>query len=227
MDQLGKGSFGVVFKARCKATDEIVAVKWIKKSSVQDPNLLKNEVNNLVMLDHPNIIKLHEIYEDQEYLFMVQEFCECSFSQFFKKTPMNEENLKVLLKQLLSALVYCHKIGVIHRDIKAQNIMFSNSDDLTSLKLIDFGLSAQADAQKASLSRAMGTAAYLAPEVILGEYNEKVDIWSVGVLIYYMLNGVPPFQGRTPRELYENIIQGASINYIPTIHSASDEVDLA
>ena len=130
----------------------------------------------------------------------------------------------MILKQLLSALVYCHKLGVIHRDIKFQNIMFTNENDITSLKLIDFGLSAQIDNKKSMMSKAMGTAVYLAPEVILGEYDEKVDIWSVGVLIYYMLNGVPPFQGRNPRELYENIIHGASINYVPRIQGASIEV---
>ena len=133
----------------------------------------------------------------------------------------------MILKQLLSALVYCHKLGVIHRDIKFQNIMFTNENDITSLKLIDFGLSAQIDNKKSMMSKAMGTAVYLAPEVILGEYDEKVDIWSVGVLIYYMLNGVPPFQGRNPRELYENIIHGASINYVPRIQGASIEVSLS
>lgn len=130
-----------------------------------------------------------------------------------------------MLKKLLSALVYCHKIGVIHRDIKLQNIMLSKEGDLNSLKLIDFGLSAQTHYNKAKMSQAMGTAMYLAPEVIFGEYDEKVDLWSLGVLIYYMLNGVPPFPGRDPREVYENIMQAASINYVPKIQGASDEVD--
>lgn len=116
-------------------------------------------------------------------------------------------------------------MGVIHRDIKFQNILFADEDDITSLKLIDFGLSAQINNKKTSISKAMGTAVYLAPEVILGEYDEKVDIWSVGVIIYYMFNGVPPFQGRNHRELYENIIHGASINYVPKIQNASVEVD--
>lgn len=194
----------------------------IQKNMVKDPTLLKNEVDNLVLLDHPNIVKLFETYENDEYLFMVQEYCEFSFSKFLKKNKLNEEMVRQLLKQLLSALVYCHKLGVIHRDIKFQNIMFSHENDIKSLKLIDFGLSGHIDSTNTQFSRAMGTAVYLAPEVILGEYNEKVDIWSVGVLIYYMLNGVPPFNGRDARELYENIIHGASINYVPKVQGASD-----
>ena len=116
---------------------------------------------------------------------------------------------------------------MIHRDIKLQNIMLSREGDINSLKLIDFGLSAQASVKKTAMSQAMGTAMYLAPEVIFGEYDEKVDIWSVGVLVYYMLNGVPPFPGRDPREVYENIVAAASINYAPKIQGASDEVPIA
>lgn len=101
--------------------------------------------------------------------------------------------------------------------------MLSKADDISSLKLIDFGLSAHSS-RKTAMSQAMGTVMYLAPEVILGEYDEKVDIWSVGVLVYYMLNGVPPFPGRDPREVYENIVAAASINYAPKIQGASEEV---
>jgi len=214
----------MVMRAKCKKTDEIVAIKLIKKEKVRDPKLLANEVSHLVMLDHPNIIKLQEFYDNDEFLFMVQEYCECSFSAFLKKNKLTEDMLKLILKQLLSALLYCHKLGVIHRDIKFQNIMFSNDKDVMSLKLIDFGLSTQVDKKKPLISQATGTAVYLAPEVILGEYDEKVDIWSVGVLVYYMLNGVPPFQGQTHRELYENILHGFSINYIPKVQGASKEV---
>lgn len=147
-------------------------------------------------------------------------------ASYLKKNRLTEDTLKALIRQLLSALLYCHRLGVIHRDIKLQNVMLSRNGDINSLKLIDFGLSAHSY-QKTAMSQAMGTAMYLAPEVIFGEYDEKVDIWSVGVLVYYMLNGVPPFPGRDPREVYENIVAAASINYAPKIQGASEEVGQA
>jgi len=225
LEQIGEGGFGMVMKAKSKSTGEIVAIKLISRERVKDQSILENEVNNLAMLDHPNIVKLIEVYENSEYVFMVQEYCECSLGCYLKKNKLTEDTLKLLLKKILSALVYCHKIGVIHRDIKLQNIMLSKEGDINSLKLIDFGLSAQTHYNKAKMSQAMGTAMYLAPEVIFGEYDEKVDLWSLGVLVYYMLNGVPPFPGRDPREVYENIMQAASINYVPKIQGASDELN--
>ena len=100
--------------------------------------------------------------------------------------------------------------------------MFTCQNNITSLKLIDFGLSGRITAH--SNYQAMGTAIYLAPEMIMGEYDEKVDLWSLGIMIYYTLNGVPPFQGRSTRELYQNIVEGADINYVPKIAGGSSEV---
>jgi calcium-dependent protein kinase len=215
----------MVMKAKRKATDEIVAIKLIKKNAAlkADSIQLAMEVNNLVRLDHPNIIKLHEVYENKVYLFLVQEYCACSFIDFVKKHNLKEESLRVVVKQLLSALQYCHKIGVIHRDIKFQNVMFLDANDITSLKLIDFGLSGSLS--KDSIYQAMGTAVYIAPEVITGDYDEKADLWSLGILLYYSITGIPPFMGRTTRELYQNIVSGFPGGTMPKLDGASPEVD--
>ena len=230
LDQIGSGSYGIVMKAKSKSngtlrmtSDEIVAIKLIRKTPNSDNSELEEEVNNLIQLDHPNIIKLLEVYQNEQYIFLVQEYCACPFIDFVKKRKLNEEDLRVIVKQLLSALHYCHKVGVIHRDIKIQNIMFANPDDITSLKLIDFGLAGRITTE--SIYQAMGTAIYLAPEVIIGEYDERIDMWSLGILIYYTVNGVPPFQGRSARELYQNIVKGSSINYVPRIPGASEELN--
>jgi calcium-dependent protein kinase len=96
----------------------------------------------------------------------------------------------------------------VHRDIKFQNIVFGKKDDIRTLKLIDFGLAGSVHS-KNSLSKAMGTAIYLAPEVISGEYDEKADIWSLGVLLFYLITGNPPFNGNTTKELYMDILQNS------------------
>lgn len=161
-------------------------------------------------LDHPNIVKLHEIYENDEYVFLVQELCECDMLQFFSsRNGATKRDLQILCIKLLSALAYCHKHGVIHRDIKFQNIVFGKKDDIRTLKLIDFGLAGYVQS-KNSLSKAMGTAIYLAPEVISGDYDEKADIWSLGVLLYYLVTGNPPFNGSNTKELYMDILQHSS-----------------
>lgn len=141
-----------------------------------------------------------------------------------KHNKLNEEAIRVIVKQLLSALQYCHKLGIIHRDVKIQNFMFLDPNDITSLKLIDFGLSGRVSRENSNY-QAMGTAIYIAPEMIMGEYNEKVDIWALGILIYYTMTGSPPFQGRTQRELYLNIIQGQSYGYVPVIPDGSAELN--
>ena len=132
--------------------------------------------------------------------------------------------MRVIVKQLLSALHYCHKLGVIHRDIKMQNVMSLDQNDITSLKLIDFGLSGKLSGENGNY-RAMGTAIYIAPEMIMGEYDEKIDLWALGILIFYTMTGSPPFQGRTQRELYLNIIQGQTHRFVPSIPQATAELN--
>lgn len=169
-----------------------------------------NEVSFLKKLDHPNIVKLHEIYENEEYIFLVQELCESQLIDYFKmKGGISEKDLAVICSKILSALAYCHRHGVIHRDIKFQNILLGNVSDLRTLKLIDFGLSAYIGDKQSELSKATGTAIYLAPEVISGNYDEKADIWSLGVLLYYLVTGQPPFRGRNMKELYMDILMNS------------------
>lgn len=125
---------------------------------------------------------------------------------FAKKGGATKGELQVLCIKILSALAYCHKRGVIHRDIKFENIVFGMSSDIRTLKLIDFGLSTSVGSDNL-LTKATGTAIYLAPEVISGEYDQKADVWSLGVLLYYLVTGSPPFSGSNTKELYMDILQ--------------------
>ena len=110
-----------------------------------------------------------------------------------------------IMRQLLSAINYCHKRGIVHRDLKLGNILIdSNKSDKLTIKVIDFG-TAGWFTQKKRLTQVMGTPYYIAPEVLEGNYNEKCDVWSCGVALYVLLSGKPPFCGRSEKEIFKTI----------------------
>ena len=111
------------------------------------------------------------------------------------------------MRQVISAVLYCHINGIVHRDIKSDNILFLTQDINSSLKLIDFGISIKFE-KDTKLKGKTGTVLYIAPEVISGSYDEKCDIWSCGVLMYMMLCGLPPFDGNSRKEVMAKIIKG-------------------
>lgn len=175
-------------------------------------NFRTEEVELLKKLDHPNIVKLHELFENNKFIFLVMELCECNLIEYFQlKKSGSEKELAIVCTKILSALSYCHKSGFVHRDIKFQNILLGNEKDIRTLKIIDFGLSVNIASEK-KLTKALGTAIYLAPEVISGNYNEKADIWSLGVMLYYLIFGSPPFTGKDAQELYMNILVACGVN---------------
>ena len=109
------------------------------------------------------------------------------------------------MKQLLTAIAHCHRFGIVHRDIKPDNILF---DEMNRVKLADFG-SADWVGEEGTLSGVVGTPYYVAPEVVMGrDYNEKVDVWSAGVVLYVLLAGFPPFYGETAEEIFQAVVRG-------------------
>lgn len=151
------------------------------------------EVKVLNTLDHPNIVKYFETYDDQKYIYLVMEYI--NGSQLFEKiTAQNnqtfsEQKAAEIMYQLFSAINHCHANNVIHRDIKPENIMLTESN---SVRLIDFGLS-KISMSKIPLHEIVGTPYYMAPEVLDANYNEKADIWSLGCLLYVLVSGYLPF----------------------------------
>ena len=139
---------------------------------------------------------------------------ECSGGEFFdrlskkakQKKMYTEKDAAKIFKQILEAVNYLHAHGVCHRDLKPENILFSTMADDSFLKLIDFGLSKVFDGNKTTMKGAVGTTFYMAPEVITGQYNEKCDIWALGVILYIILCGKPPFYSKNEDELKEKII---------------------
>lgn len=164
--------------------------------------LLKN-------IDHPHIIRIYEIYNDQKNFYLITEYCEGGdiFSMIQKAANFNEKIASRIIKQVVNAILYCHENGIVHRDIKSDNILFLQNDINSPVKLIDFGISVRFE-KNTKLREKTGTVLYIAPEVINGSYDEKCDIWSCGVLMYTMLSGLPPFYGTSRKEVMAKIKKG-------------------
>lgn len=201
-NKLGEGAYGCVYKVQQKTTNFLRAVKAIKKKHV-DYEEFNNEIEVLKALDHPNIIKLFDCYQDKRYYYMVEEYCSGGdlFDYIQKEKFFTEQKAGTIFNQLLSAVNHLHKKNIVHRDLKPENIVLIESgNNEVFIKLIDFGTSITIKGK--NLTQELGTIYYIAPEVFMNNYNEKADIWSCGIILYTMLCGHPPFCGNK-----ENIIK--------------------
>lgn len=171
--------------------------------------MLYFEFQLLRNLDHPHILRIYDLYKDQRYIYMITELCEGGdiFSMIQKADNFNEKIASRIMKQVMNAVLYCHSNGIVHRDIKSDNILFLENNIDSPIKLIDFGISLKFE-KNTKLKDKTGTVLYIAPEVLQGSYDEKCDIWSCGVLMYMMLSGVPPFYGATRKEVMQKISKG-------------------
>lgn len=169
---------------------------------------LNNEIKILKQLDHPNIVKLYEVYSDSSNIYLITEYLEGGelFDLILKSKHFNENIAAKIMKQLLSAICYCHSKKIVHRDLKPENLLITKANSY-EIKVIDFGLSRTFEAHKNMYSR-MGTPFYIAPEVLKKKYNEKCDMWACGVILYILLSGNPPFNGKNDQQIFENIALG-------------------
>ena len=126
------------------------------------------------------------------------------FDRIQNKTVFTEREAATYIKQLLSALTYLHDKNIVHRDLKAENLLFENNSQESHLKLIDFGVSSEFLKGK-KLKETLGTPYYIAPEVLLQSYDEKCDVWSCGVILYILLCGYPPFNGDNDKEIMQAV----------------------
>ena len=206
LETIGKGSFGTVLKAKEVASGNIVAVKKMNlNKSKKNYEIIIKEVNVLKGLNHPKIVKYLNYIEDGNCIYIIMEFLSGgTLKQYIEnnsKTPnnrLNENTSRIIIKQILSALSYLHyTCDICHRDIKPENIMFSEKDNINSIKVLDFGLSTENFESQNYLDNC-GTLIYMAPEQISNNtYSKSVDIWSVGIILYMMLfNGKNPFYNK-------------------------------
>lgn len=165
--------------------------------------------------DHPNIVRLEEVYESHSEIYLVQEVCKGGelFDRLDEQPDYHytEAQCARLVKQMLSSVRYIHLKGIIHRDLKLENFLFSDVDPDSELKMIDFGLSKHFTFGEVH-HEAVGTPYTVAPEVIRGSYDERCDVWAIGVITYLLLSGEPPFGGcggpETLMQVRDNILRG-------------------
>ena len=212
LKQLGKGGYGKVYRVKNLKTGEIRACKHLSKLSIKNLPKFEREINILKKSDHPNIIKLYEIFESKRSLYLIME--ECKGGEVFDKIIEHIQNKKMytekdaanMFQQMMSAVEYCHNNGICHRDLKPENLLYLNQGPEINnpIKVIDFGLS-QVISPDRKLKTKVGTAYYVAPEILKGSYTEKCDIWSAGVILYIFLSGDPPFNGQNDNAIYNKI----------------------
>lgn len=197
-ETLASGSFGTVIRATQISNNKEVAIKILKKNTRKaNTSKIKQEISILKQLNHPNIIEFFGYTETNSKLYIIMEYIAYGTLKNWidqHKGPITESEASVILEKLISAVAYLHSKEVCHRDIKPDNIMFNNKDDLTSLKLIDFGLSAE-NFNGFEEHDYCGTFIYMAPEQIEKRlYSKFVDLWSIGIIMFLLLNnGRHPF----------------------------------
>jgi calcium-dependent protein kinase len=211
---LGQGSFGTVYLVKHKLLNTYFAMKVIKKTNkTEKDEILMNEINILRKMDHPNIVKINDFYITNTEYVLVTEYCPEGelFYEIKNFAPFNEALTGWYMKQILSAVCYCHKLKIIHRDLKPENILISkkNKNGFNLVKVIDFGTAIIFNKNKNDKSLT-GSVYYISPEVLSKNrnYTEKCDVWSCGIIMYILLTGLPPFNGDSDEEIVTKIKNG-------------------
>ena len=216
---IGEGAFGEVWQVRHKVLGKDFAMKIIEKSPQCKAKEIINEINILKTLDHPNILKILDFHLTDNKIYIITDFCSEGelYHEIKRKKQFSEAETAFIIHQILSAIRYCHKMRVIHRDIKPENIMITGKENNGCLhvKLIDFGTAKIFE--EGNMQRGLvGSSYYIAPEIIKGRYDEECDVWSIGVIMYIMLTGVPPFYGSDDDSILNQVSNG---KYDTTIES--------
>ncbi len=212
-ENLGRGQFGLVKLGYHKLTGRKVAIKIINKKEMTNKQLelVKTEIDILKICQHPNIIRLYDVIENQEKIYIVTEYCSGKdlFTYIEKRGyKLPEKRAAEIIDKLSTAVFYIHSFGIVHRDLKPENILMTDNSDEADIRLLDFGLS-KIIGPNETCREPYGTLSYVAPEVLLDiPYNQKVDIWSIGVISYLLLCGCLPFDDRySEREIARKTIE--------------------
>ena len=220
--KIGEGAYEKIYKVKNKQSGDIRAMKQITKTKITDMGKFQTEIKILSMLDHPNIVRLFEVIEDDKYYNLLEELC--TGGELLTRAQNNqlkEKDIARIFNQIMSGVAYIHGMGIAHRDLKLENILFSSEKPSSPIKIIDFGFSVflgknnenskdkETENEKKTvykrLKSKVGTLYYISPEIIKGNYDEKCDIWACGVILYILLAGYPPFNGNTDKEVYNQI----------------------
>lgn len=212
---LGSGSYGTVSTVRHRETGELFAMKVVKAHTGESMESLRNEINVMKSLDHPNICKVLESFEDTRKgkFYIIMELCTGGMLvSRLKHHRFDEAQAATLIEKVLSAVLYCHNHGICHRDIKLDNLLYEDESEDAELKLIDFGFASSVRPGDETMHDQLGTPSYMAPELWAGSdrsYDSSVDMWALGATAYMLISGTRPFHNEDKR------LKGLMIRYDP------------
>eukprot|EP00403_Amphidinium_massartii_P025017 CAMPEP_0178392084 /NCGR_PEP_ID=MMETSP0689_2-20121128/11497_1 /TAXON_ID=160604 /ORGANISM="Amphidinium massartii, Strain CS-259" /LENGTH=590 /DNA_ID=CAMNT_0020012649 /DNA_START=96 /DNA_END=1865 /DNA_ORIENTATION=- len=195
---LGEGCTGKVLTVKSRIDGRRYALKKVNFGGHEkELRSFIAEVEIYLSIDHPNIVRLHNVYETSSYIALVTELCEGGvlYKRLASKNAFTEPDAKVATVQMLRAIAYLHEHNIVHRDLKLDNFLYESNDEAAQLKLIDFGFAKVWD-PSTKMMATVGSMAYVSPDVLLGDgYTSKCDLWSLGVIVFILLCGIPPFTG--------------------------------
>ncbi|CAL5013041.1 unnamed protein product [Urochloa decumbens] len=209
-EEIGHGKFGSVRVCRAKnglgtarlGEEDEFACKALPKNAGDTAH---REVEIMQHLSgHPGVVTLRAVFEDADAFYLVMELCRGGrlLDEVAREGRLSERRAANVIRELMAVLEYCHEMGVVHRDIKPDNVLLTKAG---RLKLADFGLAMRVADAGQKLTGVAGSPAYMAPEVLLGNYSHKVDIWAAGVVLHVLLMGTLPFQGNNVEAIFENV----------------------
>lgn len=207
---LGKGLNGEV--KVCKSRDKVgrhFALKVFSKNA-KEMESFRNEILIFLEMDHPNVARLYDVYETKYQLSLVMEYCRGGelYDQVLKSKHFTEVYAQRATRQMMRSVSYLHHKNIVHRDIKMENFLYRDNSENASLVLIDFGFSMRWANHAIKMKKGCGSLMYVAPEVIRKSYTNKCDLWSMGVIVYVLITGTPPFWGHTHKGTLRHICEG-------------------
>lgn len=208
LQKIGEGTFACVYRSLKVGTTDLYAVKRVdkRKLNADDIAALRTEVDIMLKLNHPNIVRLYETFESKHFFDLVMEFCPGGelFERLVQRKSYPEPQARIVVRAICDAVAYCHRRNVVHRDLKPENILFADTSEDALIKVADFGFAQKV--MTAGLATDCGSPWYVAPEILTGiRYESSVDMWSIGVITYILLCGYPPFRDNNQPRLFAKI----------------------
>lgn len=202
--QLGVGYTSKVYRCTHSTKGNVYAVKEINKKKLNQKSSRKGsllarlrvEIDICKKVDHKYIVKIHEVFEDENFVYLVMDHMEGGelFDQIIERGSLSEKEAADIIRKICISIRYLHDQGISHRDLKPENVLLRNKDDITDIKLIDFGMSKVFGAGEIRTASTLGTPGYMAPEIMQSKkYTKAVDMWALGVITYIILCGYMPF----------------------------------
>ncbi|XP_024382928.1 calcium-dependent protein kinase 17 [Physcomitrium patens] len=211
--ELGRGQFGVTYLCTDKETGISYACKTIAKRKLTNKDDIEDVKREVQIMHHlsgtPNIVELKDVFEDKQNVNLVMELCAGGelFDRIIAKGHYSERDAADMCRVIVTVVHRCHSLGVFHRDLKPENFLLASKDKNAPLKATDFGLSIFFKPGD-EFHDIVGSAYYVAPEVLKRSYGPEADVWSAGVIVYILLCGVPPFWAETEKEIFDTIMRG-------------------